>query len=520
MSVIFFLISTQASAEVNCCKYSAYADFPVGYTLGGFFPKTLGCSSASNCGFTLDESLPDPENPPVAGGYAGNFKCVKVEMVKACASDAQNCPSGQFMTAGGGGCSMCPTAESGDTAEDIAAARNNIRKMAQDTSTFDSQCPAGSVPSSQNDCDHSSLESELAKCQSGQSYAEGACDTEKDSGMNSAIKQADAAAQGLNQASAAGVNNACGVMGTVGMAANSAIAAFQVNCGLKRKSCMDDCSVIKKKAEVCNNSSIVSSSNSAIGICQNLANKLQSAGQALSAIRQTASGATQCADASSGGAFCKAFPSNVACQGQLAQNCSSTAYAASNPACACVSNPNSQQCAQSKAGSSDAIGNGLAGLSDSGNLKNDGSSLNLDDPLADSNYKPKTTEMGEDPGSAGGPGGARGGPGGNQIGGPGGAGKAVAEDRKGGIFGFMGSTGAGGGGFLGGAAKAVGKMFGYEQKEAGPDLRKFLPKANQGINAMRGLAGSTGPDGITGPNGDIWMKVKNRYQAQIGTFIP
>ena len=126
----------------------------------------------------------------------------------------------------------------------------------------------------------------------------------------------------------------------------------------------------------------------------------------------------------------------------------------------------------------------------------------------------------------GGNGGAGGGgPAGAQKGAGGGTGlnAGILNGWNGGRGGAGGWGGAGGSGWADGKNGAAGNGNGRNpymtvDKNGNPvDLRQFLP--GQKLDATRGIAGISGPDGITGPNSSLWDKVRVRYNAQ-RNFVP
>ena len=85
-----------------------------------------------------------------------------------------------------------------------------------------------------------------------------------------------------------------------------------------------------------------------------------------------------------------------------------------------------------------------------------------------------------------------------------------------------GSSG-GGGSYNGseGRSRGLGGLWNRFTKAIGtnkPDLRQFLPGGR--LDPNRGVAGSSGPDGITGPHSNIWQKVQNRYKVVSPSLIP
>ncbi len=261
-------------------------------------------------------------------------------------------------------------------------------------------------------------------------------------------------------------------------------------------------------------------------------------GQALTTLKQQT---TTCKMKTAGvqtADFCAQNPTDQACRGSSGRNCGDAAMA-NDPVCKCIANPSSCNGVNSLNNSFGTVGSirGGAGAADlnkgaagagAGNLSGLGAmdSAGLGEIGGPVGPKGESRKLG---GNKGGSAPSSGGGGGQGGGAPTAAagGAAVGDNenlyrggRGGGAAGGSGRGAGSGSAYAGGyrsapaGALGSGSIYNGRMRGAkgGPNLNDFLPGGRNDPNA-RGVAGITGPDGITGPHTNLFMKVKNRYQA-------
>ncbi|WP_347356093.1 hypothetical protein [Bdellovibrio sp.] len=368
------------------------------------------------------------------------------------------------------------------------------------------------------------------------------CDEKNDSGMNGVTNTATQLGLMFGQQTGASIQAACSKMAGLSAAANSAVVAYRMICNNAIGRCRSACSSLKDfivSNPACmasgfdgmmgTNPRILQTAEIDLDKCSEYENKVQEASQAITNLSSTMNNAAQCASLTAGDSavvpdLCKTNPNLPGCAPAGPVDCTKPEMA-SNKVCVCSKNPTDPMClSESTAGSIQ-----LGSINSSARLTSQGA---------------EGAGGGDFPGL---PGIAPGKPG------SGGTGEAV-DGRQGGSANLASAGASGGGssasssgeaentdkghavtaGFYGagggstGTAASVAGGSGYGGQTgmsasgagvSGPNLRQFLPGGKFDPKA-RGLAGTSGPDGITGPHSNIWMKIQNRYQVVRPTLMP
>lgn len=354
----------------------------------------------------------------------------------------------------------------------------------------------------------------ISSCTSSQSSADNSCNADKNAGIGGTTDLAAALALALGQMTSSGVQSACGSMAGLSQGSNAALAGYRANCNSSKNSCTNSCSSAKSKVDQCaknaSNPSDVqkaladisdyNSLTSAASKCKALQTKVDQADQAIKNMATTQQNAQKCQQATSA-------------MSTLPQDCTNATYAATNQVCICQANPHAPGCVPDSGTTGGQ--QGLSATTDFSSAGAAAAATDLPGLTNDTNLAElKNQQAGSDVGGKQGAGAPIGG-GSAFSGGGGGQAKAAGNDysKYANGTGFYGSSSSGGGsgsgrsGSSGSGAQGKDGVYGGQQR---PDLRQFLPGGKQ--DPHRGIAGTTGPDGITGPNTNIWEKVQNRYR--------
>ncbi|MES3038790.1 MAG: hypothetical protein V4736_12855, partial [Bdellovibrionota bacterium] len=304
----------------------------------------------------------------------------------------------------------------------------------------------------------------------------------------------------------------------------------------RMNSCISTCNSAADKLRTClfdqgQDSATVSSAVdpyiSSLERCESYAAAAKAAEETTRQTVATAANAANCADETDGTggvppSYCIANPTAPACKKQnLAQACDNPEFAATNLTCQCLKNPNAEGCsALSKGGGvvagpnsgllSSTSGAGTSDISDLiGGDENDLAAI-------ESKGSSDSEVSGKQGGSANLGGGGAGGLGGGRGGGGAGEKKSFKDILAGFFGGGGGGTGGGGPGSKGGGGSGNGSGPGGGAAAGGPDLKKFMPG---GFNdPRRGIASTTGKDGLNGRHADLFGIVKHGYYKQLKTF--
>ncbi|UOE99928.1 hypothetical protein [Bdellovibrio reynosensis] len=360
------------------------------------------------------------------------------------------------------------------------------------------------------------------------------CDEKNTPELNSASDLASQLTLSVGQAS---IQNACGEMAKVSVAANAGLAAYRTNCSTSIKSCKSSCTNLvtyvqqnqhcfSRTPQAAQNAETVAKS------CDMFESRMNEAQQAIQNIGQTAASATGCSDATFGGRAETAAPTIDNSFSDAQVDCSKP-ESSSNKVCVCAKNPNDPMCFQTQKGS------GFSAQTDGGA----DSSSRLKEPSADGMNFDGDLEglpaIAQGSYSSGGDGDAVEGKQGGDVGlgsmadsvgngtGPAGEGDGAAVTEEGESSGGGGFFGAVAGLFKPSASEGSGSGAGSgnlndgkNMKGAkGPNLRQFLPGGKYDPR-LRGIAGAQGIDGITGPSSDIWKKIQNRYRIVSPSLEP
>lgn len=385
----------------------------------------------------------------------------------------------------------------------------------------------------------------LQECRDASASAINYCDETKDSGMSGVTDTAAQVALMLGQQTAGSIQAACSKMANLSQMASTALVAYRTACSTSIQSCNTSCdsaiSYLKENQMSCfagmnatqaeaEYNSMVSQVKSEIKTCNSLNAKMEQAGQAINNYGNTALQSTQCGDESSGVPdvpdLCKTYPNSPGCNNGIV-DCNNPTMA-TNKVCICSKNPTDPTCVGTKNSGSD-FGNG-GGIDSSSRAPNANVSGGLDGgdlpyfgiEQGKANRSAGNSIDGKMGGGSGIGGGDSGGGGGAAGGGRGGAGEEDPLQVNAGFYGSGGGGSFGGGPGGGGSGGSGGGARGANGAAAGnglPDLRSFLPGGKMDPR-QRGLAGSSGVDGITGPHSNIWQKIQNRYQSMSPTLLP
>lgn len=393
----------------------------------------------------------------------------------------------------------------------------------------------------------------LSDCKTFSEEAADACNEAKDSNFMNTMDKVDEFNKMLTMSPAGAqmgvsVANICNSASNLLQVVNTSIAAFSLQCEMKRSSCQTSCvdalDAIRGMSD--NDNGLVYTVlgtptisqakdfvNDKIHLCKNkIKGKLESGISSMMIFAKLRENSAQCdKDRKDQKALqaqlCAANPAQ--CKGPV--NCADAAFA-NDPVCKCQANPADPACSM-------FAGAGVARptmtATDNGrNLSTNGNNAatNADAALAAAGLTKGGDIM--DPGLTG-----QGGPN-SGVASPdgGGAGRGVgtANLPNGG-----GAAGKGGGGAAGfntdilknarGGSGASMPVANTTDSNGNPisgsgnvgansvDLTQFLPNGKLDPQ-RRGLAGVSGPDGITGPNTDIWQKVNIRYNAVRFNMLP
>ncbi|MFM6930314.1 MAG: hypothetical protein ACKOX6_17745 [Bdellovibrio sp.] len=384
------------------------------------------------------------------------------------------------------------------------------------------------------------LESLKSSCANQYTSTSSSCDANKDSGMNKVSSAASQLSLAFGQQSAASIQAACSGVGQVSTAANAALAGFRLNCSNSIRKCSSSCAAVVdylKANPMCDPQGAESGAAQAeVAKCSQFDAKIGEANQAIMNIGQTLNNASQCASLTSAGdvpAICKTNPNLPGCKPAALMDCSNPSMA-SNKVCICTKNPSDPSCSTNIQGAS-ASSSSFSSSDPSARLANkttsDAGSSDIPglDPIAQGKAGSTDYSSGAVSGKQGGGAGISGGSGSSGGAGSRSGGYAAGDADKGhsvnagfygGSGGGSGFSGSGSGGYGGGRGYAGSGGLGSTTGQPGaPNLRQFLP-GGQNDPRFRGVAGSSGPDGITGPHSNIWQKVNNRYRTMVPTLLP
>ena len=378
----------------------------------------------------------------------------------------------------------------------------------------------------------SEYQSLVQACANQYTSTNSSCDASKDSGMNKVSSTASQLSLAFGQQSASSIQAACSGVGQVSTAANAALAGFRLTCSNAIKKCGDSCSEVvsylKANPSCDPNSTELSAAQAEVTKCSQFDAKINEANQAMMNVAQTLNNASQCASLTASGetpSICKNNPNLPGCTASGLMDCTNPAMA-SNKVCICTKNPSDPSCSANIQGLSG--GTSLGSSDPSARLGNKNATASGEDtpgldPIAQGQAGSADYSSGAVSGKQGGGANLGGGSGGSSGGGSRGgyaadgtAGHAVNAGFYGGGGGGSGFSGSGGGYGGGGYAGSGSSTSG---QNGAPNLRQFLP-GGQNDPRSRGVAGSSGPDGITGPHSNIWQKVNNRYRTVVPTLLP
>jgi hypothetical protein len=340
------------------------------------------------------------------------------------------------------------------------------------------------------------------------------------------------------QASSKQDESYCNKMKNMGDLASSGLSGFKLYCASGYATCSSECD----KAKTFLNSMPVDNPEypeaeaqvkKASKDCGKLTGSLAEAAGYIVVMVQNNANAKQCKQmlGKVENEMCKA--NKELCDPNAALDCSNPQVAMTNLVCKCKSNPNAEGCNGNVSGLSANNMIDPNGMADTAGLGGGNAKLpSAGGDIPEQYGFPFDGKPSEGKGAnlSLGKGGSHGGglPGGGGGGAPAGKPGHGGSNLNAGILnGWQGGRGnQGGWGNTGGgwgdgnkAAAANGKNpYMTVDKNGNPvDLRQFLP--GQNMDATRGIAGISGPDGITGPNSSLWQKVRVRYSSQ-RNFMP
>lgn len=344
----------------------------------------------------------------------------------------------------------------------------------------------------------------------------------------------------LTQASSKQDESYCNKMKNMGDLASSGLSGFKLYCAAGYKTCSSKCDAAKtflnnKKFQYSdpNYTDAEAQVKKASKDCGKLTGSLAEAAGYIVVMVQNNANAKQCKQmlGKVENEMCKA--NKELCDPNAALDCSNPQVAMTNLVCKCKSNPNAEGCNGNVGGLSANNMIDPNGMADTAGLGGGNAKLpSAGGDIPEQYGFPFDGKPSEGKGAnlSLGKGGSHGGglPGGGGGGAPAGKPGHGGSNLNAGILnGWQGGRGnQGGWGNTGGgwgdgnkAAAANGKNpYMTVDKNGNPvDLRQFLP--GQNMDATRGIAGISGPDGITGPNSSLWQKVRVRYSSQ-RNFMP
>ncbi|BEV70067.1 hypothetical protein Bb109J_c3487 [Bdellovibrio bacteriovorus] len=380
-------------------------------------------------------------------------------------------------------------------------------------------------------------DAEVGACEQATLKAASSCD-ENGSGLSAAMNAITEVSVIAGQRSAAGIQESCSKMGRVAQAANVAVMGYRQLCGTSVNSCVSACSapLIPKCSGSQSSVSTTASARTAmagnLSSCQGFSTKMTQAAAAAQNFATLKANSEACAMLSNGTGgpdVCATDPTAAGCAQQAKMDCSHPDMAL-NRVCICSKTPTAPECMNQKAseetiapymtsegrkigkpGSTAAIRDqvGFAGLQGHAQRPASGPDYSVDGrqgtgaSLGSPNLQGRLQKRLK---------GAKPGPDTNILMGTQSASTKKDEPEK--TYEKVDLENQD-------KEKTYKSLTGY-QMGTNPDLEKFLPKPGS-PGAYRGLAGNGAPsgiDGITGPHSNIWLKVKNRYEAVKHSLLP
>lgn len=368
------------------------------------------------------------------------------------------------------------------------------------------------------------FDAEVSTCEQATLKAAKSCD-ENSSGLSSVANMASQATLLAGQKGSMGIQESCSKMANVAKAASLALISYRQLCSSAVSVCESKCSVsITPK---CGNSGSqrVTDARSAMAgnasSCRSFSAKMAEAAAAAQNYAMMHTNSQACANLTSGtgtpGEICKTDPSYPGCAPQEKMDCTNPAMA-SNKVCICSKSPSNPICTSQKETTDNRSPIISDRVSSPGKVKSFAEDSNISSKSnslpgggAASTYEAVDGQQGDSSNLSGG----------NLT--------STMEKRlkeKRGIKDQPVTDGFYSSGTSGSSADKRYESLKLEssvqekglpkgKETGGVDLRKFLPGAYN-PNGFRGVAGGiekVGPDGITGPHGDIWQKIRNRYQS-------
>lgn len=346
----------------------------------------------------------------------------------------------------------------------------------------------------------------------------------------------------LTQASSKQDESYCNKMKNMGDLASSGLSGFKLYCAAGYKTCSSKCDAAKT---FLNNKNFQYSDpnytdaeaqvKKASKDCGKLTGSLAEAAGYIVVMVQNHANAKQCKAllGKADNELCKM--NKEFCDPLASLDCNNPQTAMTNLVCKCKSNPNAEGCNGNVSGLSATnmtdpngiadtagLGAGAGKLPSAGGDVPEQYGFPFDGKPSEGKGANLSLGKGAQHGAGGIPAGggngahpaAKPGPGGSNLN------AGILNGWQGGR-GNQGGWGNTGGGWGDGnkAAAANGKNpYMTVDKNGNPvDLRQFLP--GQNMDATRGIAGISGPDGITGPNSSLWQKIRVRYSSQ-RNFMP
>lgn len=380
------------------------------------------------------------------------------------------------------------------------------------------------------------FDDEVSACAQATLKASNACD-ENNSALSNAANLASQITLFAGQKGSMGIQESCSKMAKVAKAASIALIAYRQKCSGAVAACTSACSVsiFSKCSSEASSARLTGEARSAmsgnLSSCQIFSAKMAeaaAAAQNFSLMQMNSQSCSLLANGTMASELCKSDPDYPGCAPQEKMDCTNPKMA-ENKVCVCSKTPNDPLCTSQSQNSVEKIfsgstnrhnksGNDLASFGDRNQNElpmaaGDGSNPNGSPPIdgkqgENANLGSSTLESGLE--------------------------KRLKEKKGFGvqpvIEGVYGESG--------GADKGLSKKYEKlqiedenkknassfaKQNNSPPNLKDFLPGGIYNRNRHRGIAGETydvGIDGITGPHSNIWMKIKNRYQAITPTLFP
>ncbi len=376
------------------------------------------------------------------------------------------------------------------------------------------------------------FDTEVSTCEQATLKAAKSCD-ENSSGLSSVANMASQATLLAGQKGSMGIQESCSKMASVAKAASLALISYRQLCSSAVSVCESKCSV--SVTPKCGNSGSqrVTDARSAMAgnasSCKSFSAKMAEAAAAAQNYAMMHTNSQACASLTSGtgapGEICKTDPDYPGCAPQEKMDCTNPKMA-SNKVCICSKSPSNPICTSQQ----ENTDNRSPVISDRGSSPGKGKSF-----AEDSNISSKSNSLsgGEGAASAYDAVDGRQGESSNLSGGNLTSTMEKRLKEKRGIKDQSVTDGFYSSGASGSSAEkryeslklesSVQEKGSPKGKETGDvDLRKFLP-GTYNPNGFRGVAGGiekVGPDGITGPHGDIWEKIRNRYQSLRDSLQP